>query len=150
MNDLLLAPRCRDKSEAAGELCEPAALESSRCADEAGNLRELIELDASSRLISETPAAGAIASPPASQQITLSGPAAAALNSRLIVFTLLFVAGPFGLPALWFSPRFSRISKIVWTVLFFLLTVALPLAGAWYLFELVLRPIVDAMSAVNA
>ncbi len=33
-----------------------------------------------------------------------------------VLFMLFFVLGPFGLPLLWKSPRFSRNAKIAWTI----------------------------------
>lgn len=72
------------------------------------------------------------------------------LDNRLAVFGILLVAGPLGLPALWFSRRFSRATKIATTVVFFLLTVVVPIVGAWYCFEVLLRPLVDAMVGANA
>jgi hypothetical protein len=81
--------------------------------------------------------------------IALSGPVAAVLNSRLLVVTILLVAGPIGLPALWLSPRFSRVTKAVTTIGFFLLTVVLPLTGAWYVCEVLLRPLADAIKQAN-
>ncbi len=34
-----------------------------------------------------------------------------------VLFMLFFVLGPFGLPLLWKSPRFSRGAKIAWTII---------------------------------
>ncbi|MEQ8785007.1 MAG: hypothetical protein RIC55_01855 [Pirellulaceae bacterium] len=85
----------------------------------------------------------------ATAQIALSGPVAAVLNNRLLVVAILLVAGPIGLPALWLSPRFSRVTKAVCTIGFFLATVVLPLAGAWYAFEILLRPLADAIEQAN-
>jgi len=46
------------------------------------------------------------------------GPMAELLNSRMLVFLLLFgVTGFLGLPVLWFSPAFSRLEKCVWSIL---------------------------------
>jgi hypothetical protein len=81
--------------------------------------------------------------------ITLSGPVAVVLNSRMLVITLMLVAGPIGLPALWFSPRFSRTTKALFTLGFFLVTAVLPLVGAWYAFEVLLRPVADAIQKAN-
>ncbi len=66
------------------------------------------------------------------------------LNNRFYVAALLLCAGPIGLPALWFSPRFSRRTKIVTTMLHFLCTAIVPLAVAYYFLEVALRPLVAA------
>lgn len=71
------------------------------------------------------------------------------LDNRLVVISVLLVAGPLGLPALWFSRRFSRVTKTVTTVIFFLLTAVLPLVAAWFCFEVLLRPLADAIESVN-
>ncbi len=45
------------------------------------------------------------------------------LNSRLLIFVLLFaVTGFLGLPILWLSPSFSRLEKCFWTVVNILYT----------------------------
>ena len=46
-------------------------------------------------------------------------------NVWFVLFLLLFVVGPFGLPLVWSNPRFSRLVKIVLTVLMVAYTVAL-------------------------
>ena len=71
------------------------------------------------------------------------------LNNRLAVIGLVAVAGPLGLPALWFSRRFSRLTKIITTVVFVLVTAVLPLALAYYWLEISLRPLVDAFGEVH-
>ena len=68
------------------------------------------------------------------------------LDNRLFVIAILLCAGPIGLPALWFSHRFARRSKIITTTVYFLLTVIVPLAIAWYFLDVAVRPIVDALS----
>jgi len=85
--------------------------------------------------------------PPVAVQV-LDGPPSF-LDNRLVVAGLLLAAGPVGLPALWFSRRFSRFTKIATTVVFFLLTAVLPLAVTWYCCDVALRPLVDAMSHAN-
>lgn len=65
------------------------------------------------------------------------------LGNRFVVIGLLAVAGPLGLPALWFSRKFSKGTKIATTVLFFLATVVAPLALAYYWLEIALRPLVE-------
>lgn len=81
--------------------------------------------------------------------ITLSPGLNGLLSNRLAVVAILALVGPIGLPALWLSPRFSRIAKILTTVLFLLATVALPLAMAYYWLEIALRPLVDAFGQVH-
>ena len=100
------------------------------------------------------PSAPAQVAPPPIRQppvaaITLAPGVAGLLNSRLLVIALLAIVGPLGLPALWFSPRFSRITKVLATSLFVLLTVVLPLAFAYYWLEIALRPLVDAFGQVS-
>ena len=71
------------------------------------------------------------------------------LNNPLAIVGLLAVVGPLGLPALWLSKRFSRITKIVTTIVFLLVTVVLPLATAYYWLEIALRPLADVMHQTN-
>ena len=71
------------------------------------------------------------------------------LDNRLFVIAILLCAGPIGLPALWFSHRFSRRSKIIVTAGYFLFTVILPLAIAWYFLDVALRPVVDALGELG-
>jgi hypothetical protein len=48
------------------------------------------------------------------------------LRSRFFVFILLFgVTGFLGLPVLWISPVFSKLEKVVWSVVNILYTCAL-------------------------
>ena len=65
------------------------------------------------------------------------------LNNRLAVVTIVALFGPLGLPALWFSPRFSKAAKTITTLIYFLLTIALPMAVIWYWLEHSLRPLVE-------
>lgn len=67
------------------------------------------------------------------------------LDNRWVVYGLLATVGPMGLPALWFSRRFSPGVKITLTILFFVLTVLLPLAVSWYFLDVYLRPLTDAL-----
>lgn len=69
-----------------------------------------------------------------------------ALNNRGIVIGILLVAGPIGLPALWFSRRFSKRSKSIGTLFYFLLTAVLPLVALWYFMKVSLRPLLDLFS----
>lgn len=84
--------------------------------------------------------------PAAPAKLELSRPLAAVLNSRLAVVAILLVAGPIGLPVLWFSGRFSKSAKIVTTLTFFAVTVVFPLAMTYYWCEVALRPLVDALA----
>lgn len=68
------------------------------------------------------------------------------LGNRLHVFGILLMTGPIGLPALWFSPRFSKTAKILLTIALLLVTVVLPLAVAWYYMDIVIRPVADALA----
>jgi len=65
------------------------------------------------------------------------------LDNRLLVTGLLLLVGPLGLPALWLNRRFSRITKILGTVAFMLVTVVLPIALTWYWCQTALQPLVD-------
>ena len=79
----------------------------------------------------------------------LSSPAGAiqtVLNNRWYVGMVIALIGPFGLPALWFSPRFSKPTKIVGTLIFVIMTTVVPLAVAWYFLDYRIRPLVDALS----
>ena len=71
---------------------------------------------------------------------------ATVLENRGYVIAILLCAGPIGLPALWFSHRFSRRFKIIATGGYFLVTAVLPLAIAWYVLDIAVRPLVDALS----
>lgn len=72
------------------------------------------------------------------------------LNNRFYVCVVIALIGPLGLPALWFSPRFSNRSKIITTIIYFVLTTVLPLAIAWYFLDYAIRPISDVLVDVNA
>ena len=68
------------------------------------------------------------------------------LENRFYVIAILLCAGPIGLPALWFSRRFSQRAKIITTIGYFIVTAILPLAVAWYFLEIAVRPIADVLS----
>ena len=54
------------------------------------------------------------------------GPMGQLLNSRLLIFVMLFgVTGFLGLPILWMSPSFSRLEKYFWSVVNILYTTVL-------------------------
>jgi len=72
------------------------------------------------------------------------------LNNRFYVCAVIALIGPLGLPALWFSPRFSNRSKVVTTIIYFLLTTVVPLAVTWYFLDYAIRPISDVLIDVNA
>jgi len=65
------------------------------------------------------------------------------LNNRLYVGIVIALIGPLGLPALWFSPRFSKRTKIVLTSIFVFLTTVVPLAITWYFLEYSMRPLLE-------
>lgn len=69
-----------------------------------------------------------------------------ALNNRMIVVGILLLAGPVGLPALWFSRRFSKRAKVITTVVYFFITAVLPLVAVWYFLETSLQPLLDVIS----
>ena len=68
------------------------------------------------------------------------------LNNRLYVGILIALIGPLGLPALWFSPRFSKQTKIVLTAIFVVLTTVVPLAIAWYFLDYSMRPLLEVFN----
>jgi hypothetical protein len=65
------------------------------------------------------------------------------LDNRWAVLGLLLTTGPIGLPALWLSRKFTRGVKIFVTLLFLLVTVALPLGLMWYWCSIAIAPLVD-------
>ena len=71
---------------------------------------------------------------------------ATVLENRAYVIVILLCAGPIGLPALWFSRRFSRRFKIITTGGYYLVTAVVPLAIAWYVLDIAVRPLVDVLS----
>ena len=87
--------------------------------------------------------------PPPAAAIALNPAISRWLSNRLVVVSLLAIAGPLGLPALWLSPRFSRTAKILTTALFLFVTVVFPLALAYYWLEIALRPLVDVFGEVH-
>lgn len=89
-------------------------------------------------------AKGTVSVPSNAAEVAASSEIMQLLNNRAIVIGMLALVGPLGLPALWFSPRFSKTTKIVATTLFLILTIVAPLALAWYWLEYSIRPFVDA------
>jgi hypothetical protein len=91
-----------------------------------------------------------LAAAPSCQSTMATRPAqslvATVLENRGYVIAILLCVGPIGLPALWFSRRFSRRFKIITTGGYFLVTAVLPLAIAWYVLDIAVRPVVDALS----
>ncbi len=77
------------------------------------------------------------------QTVVASRSVRALLDNRLAVIGVLICAGPLGLPLLWFSRRFSRRTKIITTVLYFGLTVVVPLVMAYYWMEIAVRPLLE-------
>ena len=69
------------------------------------------------------------------------------LNHRGVVAAILLFCGPLGLPALWFSPRFSLTTKIIISVVLFAATVIAPLAVSWYWLDVAVRPVLDALTS---
>lgn len=68
------------------------------------------------------------------------------LNNRLYVGIVIALIGPLGLPALWFSPRFSQRTKVILTTIFVVLTTVVPLAITWYFLDYSMRPLLDAIN----
>ena len=99
---------------------------------------ELIEQDGSNSSKSAVATRGQELSSPAGAIQTV-------LNNRWYVGMVIALIGPFGLPALWFSPRFSKPTKIIGTLFFVVMTTVVPLAVALYFLEYRLRPLVDAL-----
>ena len=87
--------------------------------------------------------------PPTTLTIQIDPRVLAWLNHRGVVAAILLVCGPLGLPALWFSPRFSKTSKIVISVLLFAATVVAPLALSWYWLDVAVRPVLDALTSAG-
>jgi len=86
----------------------------------------------------------AIANP--NQQVSSpAGTIQTILNNRWYVGMVIALIGPLGLPALWFSPRFSKPTKVVGTLIFVVMTTVVPLAVAWYFLDYRIRPLVDAL-----
>lgn len=81
------------------------------------------------------------------QQPISGSPWSQALNHRGIVITLLLCIGPLGLPALWFSHKFSQRTKILLTIAYFLVTILLPIFVTWYWVEVSLRPLLDSFGS---
>lgn len=78
--------------------------------------------------------------------VGVADPVATVLNNRLLVIGVIAMIGPLGLPALWFSQRFSKSTKVVTTVVYMLVTTIVPLVFAWYIMDYSLRPLVEAFS----
>ncbi len=72
--------------------------------------------------------------------------ASAILDNGWAIVGLLFVAGPLGLPALWFSRRFSWKVKLAGTIGLLLLTFVLPAALIWYLYATAIGPVLDVLA----
>ncbi|PHS00794.1 MAG: hypothetical protein COA78_23540 [Blastopirellula sp.] len=72
------------------------------------------------------------------------------LNSRALLFGILLVFGPLGLPLIWFSPRFSMLSKVLVTTLTLGVTVVFPIAMTIYWADYALQPLLEAMQQANA
>ena len=68
------------------------------------------------------------------------------LNSHAIVWAILLVLGPLGLPALWMSPRYSKTAKVLWTAVLLIGTVVLPIAMTWYWLDTAMQPLLDAFN----
>ena len=68
------------------------------------------------------------------------------LERRWVVLAILLCMGPIGLPLVWLSSRFSKLTKIGLTVGFVLLTVVFPIVLVWYWCEAAIRPLVEVLA----
>ena len=66
------------------------------------------------------------------------------LNKRWLVIGIIALIGPMGLPALWFSPRFSGLTKVITTAMYVVLSAAIPILLVWYFLDYSMYPLVDA------
>ena len=103
----------------------------------------------SNSLVGQPPRDVPVATSPPVATFNVDPAIARLVSSRMLVVGLLAIVGPLGLPAMWLSPRFSRLTKIVTTALFLVVTVLLPLTLAYYWLEVALRPLVDAFGQVQ-
>ena len=83
---------------------------------------------------------------PSQQVSSPAGVVQTVLNNRLYVGMVIALIGPLGLPALWFSPRFSNRTKIVLTSIFVVLTTIVPLVIAWYFLDYSMRPLLEVFN----
>lgn len=67
------------------------------------------------------------------------------VDNRLVVIGMITFVGPLGLLALWYSRRFSKLTKTLVTFSYAFLTFALPVAIVWYWLHTAMRPIVDVL-----
>jgi len=67
------------------------------------------------------------------------------VNNRTLVVTMIAVAGPLGLLALWFSQQFTNRTKIITTISYVLLAFVLPLVVVWYWLDVELRPLIEVL-----
>ena len=65
------------------------------------------------------------------------------LHNRFAVIGLLVCLGPLGLPLLWLSNRFSRLTKIITSVICVLLTVVAPAVIIFYFLGIAVRPLLN-------
>ena len=68
------------------------------------------------------------------------------LERRWVVLAILLCMGPLGLPLVWFNRRFSKLSKIVLTAGFVLVTIVFPIVLVWYWCEVAIRPLAEALA----
>ncbi len=71
------------------------------------------------------------------------------LNHRMILFTILLVFGPLGLPLIWMSPRFSVWMKLLVTTTTIGITIIFPIAMTLYWADYALQPLLEAMQTAN-
>jgi hypothetical protein len=99
--------------------------------------------DSSGRLIVAQSDTALPAHPPQPQSISVSPAVQRLLANKWAVCGLLLCCGPLGLPLLWLSPRYSKVTKCAATILLLSVTVLLPIAIYWWCCEVLLRPLVD-------
>ncbi len=138
MNELIVVndscPRCSAALVEPGNFCSNCGLPTT--VDDYPNVPAV--------LVDPCPEAAIVRSVPAAMT-TAPAPVVAMLDNRLLVVAIVLCAGPMGLPALWFSRRFSQRTKILTTIGYLLMTTVLPLAIAWYFLEVAVRPVVDVL-----
>lgn len=54
-------------------------------------------------------------------------------QAKKTLIIALLTLGPLALPLLWFNPHYTRLTKVIWTVLLVIFTYALGVLSAWLL-----------------
>lgn len=87
--------------------------------------------------------------PPASSTLPIATSVPVWLGRRSVVIGLLLFVGPLGLPALWLSPRFSLPAKVITSLAYAAVTIALPIALTFYWLHVAMLPLVEAFPPVT-